>query len=156
MQSVWCVCSPARLKGITYLLLLNLMRLPATCSSKEVDADRPGPHNCLVSFVIGIDRTNRPPDKEQPYITSHRVKKEPSTCRSFLCPRDSCVMSQIKPQAPHAVVPFHQRKGTTHINPPTTQRLWFPRCCQQVIGTVWDHRLEFMWSDHFRTSDFPS
>ena len=82
----------------------------------------PPPERCLqiddsgpywaawISSVDGIDQTNHSTDQKRPCTTIERIEKEQSICQSLPFPDlvKFPVLSQIKPHAPHLVVPFRQ------------------------------------------------
>lgn len=63
-----------------------------------------------ISSVDGINQTNHSTDQKRPCTTIERIEKEQSICQSLLFPDlvKFPVLSQIKPHAPHLVVPFRQ------------------------------------------------
>ena len=63
-----------------------------------------------ISSVDGINQTNHSTDQKRPCTTIQGIEKEQSICQSSPCPDlvKFPVLSQIKPHAPHLVVPFRQ------------------------------------------------
>ena len=63
-----------------------------------------------ISSVDGINQTNHSTDQKRPCTTIQRIEKEQSICQSLPFPDlvKFPVLSQIKPHAPHLVVPFRQ------------------------------------------------
>ena len=63
-----------------------------------------------ISSVDGINQTNHSTDQKRPCTTIERIEKEQSICQSLPFPDlvKFPVLSQIKPHAPHLVVPFRQ------------------------------------------------
>lgn len=120
--------SPRTLRSITDLLLPKISPCekqgilqrrnplevtPANRSWREDCCllDNPGSYwAAWISSVDGINQTNHSTDQKRPCTTIQGIEKEHSICQSSPCPDlvKFPVLSQIKPHAPHLVVPFRQ------------------------------------------------